>query len=61
MHPSTAQPGGLAPLSHRLVEGWRGLLTVQSLPWVVLALGLVGTAAVCEQTRRFGVQEHQRI
>ena len=31
------------------------------MPWLVLALGLITTAGVSEQTRRFGSQEHQRI
>ena len=31
------------------------------MPWLVLALGLITTAGISEQTRRFGVQEHQRI
>lgn len=31
------------------------------MPWLVLALGLITTAGISEQTRRFGIQEHQRI
>ena len=61
MEPSTAEPGRVAALRVKLVQGWCSLLSVQLLPWVVLAAGLIGTAGVCEQTRRFGVQEHQRI
>mgnify|MGYP006271296209 CR=1 FL=1 len=61
MEPSTAEPGQVGGLSQKLVRGWRGLLNVQLLPWIVLGIGLIGTAAVCEQTRRFGVVEHERI
>lgn len=31
------------------------------MPWLVLTLGLISTAGISEQTRRFGIQEHQRI
>jgi len=31
------------------------------LPWLVLLLGLLITAGVCEQTRRLGQQAHERI
>lgn len=31
------------------------------IPWLVLTLGLISTAGISEQTRRFGVQEHKRI
>ena len=61
MEPSTAERGRVGGLRLTLVQGWRGLLSVQLLPWIVLGVGLIGTGAVCEQTRRFGVQEHQRI
>ena len=33
----------------------------QHLPWLVLLLGLLLTAGVCEQTRRLGQQAHERI
>ncbi len=35
--------------------------TIALLPWLVLGIGLTSTAAVSEQTRRFGQQEHLRI
>ena len=31
------------------------------MPWLVLGIGLLTTAAICEQTRRFGEEEHLRI
>lgn len=40
---------------------WARAGSVSLLPWVVLIIGLSGTAAVCEQTRRFGMEEHRRI
>lgn len=44
-----------------LRHGWRRHGSVSLVPWVVLGAGLIGTTAVCEQTRRFGVEEHRRI
>ena len=61
MDPSTARPGKEHGSVLQLLNGRRGLLSVQALPWIVLGLGLIGTAAVCEQTRHFGRQEHERI
>ena len=60
--PVTA-PGGILIGQQRrgAIASLGGLLSVQHLPWIVLTVGLVGTAAICEQTRRFGVQEHERI
>ncbi|MFM7652207.1 MAG: hypothetical protein ACKO5M_04665 [Vulcanococcus sp.] len=37
---------------HKLVGDWRRVLSVRQLPWIVLGAGLIGTAAVCDQTRR---------
>ena len=65
MESSTAEAGRVGRLKHTFVLSWRWMSSrqpsVHALPWIVLGLGLIGTAAVCEQTRRFGVQEHQRI
>ena len=44
-----------------LINSWGRQRTIALLPWLVLAIGLAGTAAVSEQTRRFGEQEHLRI
>ena len=48
-----------------LIQQWVGfgrrLRPVALLPVLVLAGGLILTTAVCEQTRRFGVQKHLRI
>ena len=49
------------PLIQALQHTWKRGGSVSLLPWVVLGIGLTGTAAVCEQTRRFGVSEHHRI
>ncbi len=40
---------------------WQQVARITSLPWIVLAGGLLITAAISEQTRRFGEQEHLRI
>ena len=44
-----------------LINSWGRQRTIALLPWVVLSIGLAGTVAVSEQTRRFGEQEHLRI
>ena len=44
-----------------LINSWGRQRTIALLPWVVLTIGLAGTVAVSEQTRRFGEQEHLRI
>lgn len=31
------------------------------MPWLVLGIGLLTTAAICEQTRHLGEEEHLRI
>lgn len=52
---------GLRILIRRLVNSWGRQRTIALLPWLVLGIGFAGTAAVSEQTRRFGEQEHLRI
>jgi len=52
---------GLRILIRRLVNSWGRQRTIALLPWLVLGIGLAGTAEVSEQTRRFGEQEHLRI
>jgi len=61
MDQSTAQAGEEHRSPLQRIRGWRGVLSVQALPWIVLGLGLAGTAAVCEQTRHFGKTDHHRI
>lgn len=48
-------------LIRQLAEFGRRQRPVALLPLLVLSGGLLITAAVCEQTRRFGVQKHLRI
>ena len=48
-------------LIEQLLRFSRRQRPVALLPVLVLAGGLILTAAVCEQTRRFGVQKHLRI
>ncbi|MBD2423025.1 CHASE domain-containing protein [Cyanobium sp. FACHB-13342] len=40
---------------------WKKIAKITALPWIVLVGGLLITAAISEQTRRFGAQEHLRI
>ena len=42
-------------------KSWGKLTKITSLPWTILITGLLITAAIAEQTRRFGIQEHIRI
>ena len=48
-------------LIEQLLHFGRRQRPVALLPVLVMAGGLILTAAVCEQTRRFGVQKHLRI
>ena len=48
-------------LIEQLLHFGRRQRPVALLPVLVMAGGLVLTAAVCEQTRRFGIQKHLRI
>ena len=42
-------------------KAWTTATKVTTLPWIVLASGLLITAGISEQARRFGSQEHLRI
>ncbi|MCP9805927.1 CHASE domain-containing protein [Cyanobium sp. T1B-Tous] len=42
-------------------KAWTTATKVTTLPWIVLASGLLITAGISEQARRFGFQEHLRI
>lgn len=46
---------------HKLATESRRVLSVRQLPWIVLGAGLIGTAAVCEQMRRYGMEQHRII
>lgn len=48
-------------LIQKLTDLWHRQPPVASLPWLVLVAGLITTATVSEQTRRFYAQEHLRI
>lgn len=56
-HPPNRRKSRLTPL----IATWAKIAKITSLPWAILASGLLITAAVGEQTRRFGAQEHLRI
>lgn len=40
---------------------WKKIAKITALPWIVLVGGLLITAGVSEQTRRFGAENHLRI
>ena len=42
-------------------KAWRTATKVTVLPWIILASGLLITAGISEQARRFSAQEHLRI
>jgi diguanylate cyclase (GGDEF)-like protein/PAS domain S-box-containing protein len=42
-------------------KNWKRIARITTLPWIILASGLLITAGISEQARRFGSQEHLRI
>ncbi|MCP9850153.1 diguanylate cyclase domain-containing protein [Cyanobium sp. Morenito 9A2] len=48
-----AEPGAVGPR--------RGIAWLRLIPWLVLAMGLLGTGMICESTRRVQVREQERL
>ena len=60
-HKVAAMRVGILILIQRLSRSLGTQEAFVLMPWLVLGIGLLTTAAICEQTRRFGAEEHLRI
>ena len=60
-HKVAAMRVGLLNLIQRLSRRLGTKEAFVLMPWLVLGIGLLTTAAICEQTRHFGEEEHLRI